>query len=338
MALKTRNTLVGAFVIIGLVVMGGLIIAFGGGKTVFIDTYDLRVVFPEGVEGVQQGQGVTLSGKRIGQTKDVQFVDMHHLEKGVVVIVNIEGFELPTASEMVVGKNLMGLGKPLIALNVLDPNDERKLVTDGTAQINGRMLPTLDQLVPKNMQNTVEQAGKNIGELAAALKPAAENLGRMMEARQLPEVDAQRVTANLDSLVQRFDASLKSFNAIVGDQANQKNFAEVLANARKISESGVVTMQNVQAMSEQGKTTFAEANKMMQSFTNTADKLSSVAVKFDQAIAQLNSKNGTMGLMLNDNRLYEELVLSARRLTNTLDEMREVLDKVKKEGFKIKTF
>ena len=338
MALKTRNTLVGFFVIAGLLVLGGLIIAFGGGRTLLVKTYDLRVVFPEGVEGVQQGQSVTLSGKRIGQTRDVQFVDENRLEKGVVVIVTIEGFELPTASEMVVGKNLMGLGKPLIALNVLDPNDERKLLMDGTAQIIGRMLPTLDQLVPKNIQVTMEQASKHIGELAAALKPAAENLGRMMEARQLPDVDAQKITANLDSLIQRFDTALKSFNAVVGDQTNQKNFADLLANAKKISESGVVTMQNVQAMSEQGKTTFAEANKMMQGFTNTADKLSSVAVKFDQSIAQLNSKTGTMGLMLNDNRLYEEMVLSARRLTKTLDEMREVLDKVKKEGFRIKTF
>jgi phospholipid/cholesterol/gamma-HCH transport system substrate-binding protein len=338
MALKARNTLVGLFVIIGIVALGGLIIAFGGGKTIFVDTYNLRVVFPDGVEGVQQGQGVTLSGKRIGQTRDVQFVDANHLEKGVIVIVNIEGFKLPTASEMVVGKNLMGLGRPLIALNVLDPNDERTLAQDGTAQINGRMLPTLDQLVPREMQNTVEQAGKNIGDLAAALKPAAENLGRMMEARQLPDVDAQKITANLDSLVQRFDASLKSFNAIVGDEANQKNFAEVLMNARKISETGVLTMQNIHTMSDEGKTTFSEANKMMQAFTNSADRLSSVVSKLDQSIAQLNSKTGTMGLMLNDNRLYEELVLSARRLTKTLDDMREVLDKVKREGFRVKAF
>ncbi len=43
-------------------------------------------------------------------------------------------------------------------------------------------------------------------------------------------------------------------------------------------------------------------------------------------------------MFLRDNRLYEELVLTTRRLTKALDDMREVLDIAKQGKLRIKAF
>lgn len=338
MGSRYQNTIVGVFVLLGILVMGGLIMAFGGGRTLFANTYDVQVVFADGMLGVQDGQGVTLSGKRIGETHGIQFVDPANLEKGVAVTIAVEGYDLPAASEMIVAAPVMGIGKPLIQINVLNATDERKLPRDGSGRIPGRMMRNIDQLVPRATLETFENATKHIGELAAALRPVAVNLGQLLEQRGIQQVDQQGLAANMATLIQRFDGTLKSLNAIIGSDANRTNFADLLANSRKISESGVSTMQNMSEISAQGRQLVQDTTQVMQRMVGVAEEMSAALKQMQLAAAALNTRNGTVGLLLNDNRLYEEMLLTARRMTKMLDDMREVLDLAKKGQLKIRAF
>lgn len=336
MAEKQQATIVGFFILMGMIILGGLVMAFGGGRTLFVDAYKLNVLFPDGVEGVQEGQAVTLNGKRIGETKELRFADENDLSKGVIVIVSVEGFELPSAVEMRVWPNLMGLGKPPIAVVVTDPANEGRLSMDGTATIHGVLLPRMDQLIPKEMQSTFLSAAHHIGELADALRPAAENLGRLLEERAISDVDRASVTANLDTLVQRFDATLKAVLAVIGDTKNQDNLADVLANTRKMSESGVTAMENIRDITGDGKQVAKDLSVLLQRLASATDDLSTVLQRLDQTVALMQSKSGTVGKLFTDDRLYEEMLLSTKRLTKMLDDMREVLDLAKKGQLRIK--
>lgn len=338
MAEKQQNVIVGVFVMMGIVVLGVLVMAFGGGRTLFAETYDIRVVFPQGVQGVQEGQTVTLGGKRVGVTRDLQFVDERNLEKGVVVIVSIEGFEIPQASEMVISPNLMGIGKPPIGIVVTDSADPKKIPRDGSGQITGRMIPMLDQLIPQETMLTLKDATHHIGQLAAALRPAAENLARLLEERAMQEVDTHSVTANFDTLIQRFDATLRSVNTVLGNPDNLRNFQEILANTRKISETGVEAMESARALTSDASQVARDVSALIGRLAKATDDLSAVLTRLDQTIALMQQKNGTIGRLMNDDRLYEELLLSARRLTRMLDDMREVLDIAKKGQLRIKAF
>lgn len=335
---KQQNVIVGLFVMMGVVVLGVLVMAFGGGRTLFTNSYDLKVIFPQGVQGVQEGQTVTLGGKRVGITRDLQFVDELNLQKGVIVVVSIEGFEIPLRSEMVIAPNLMGIGKPPLSINVVDPNDPKKIPMDGTGEIPGRMIPMLDQLIPKDTMNTFKDASHHIGELAEALRPAAENLARLLEERALKEVDTHSVTANFDTLIQRFDATLRSVNDIVGDPVNLQNLHDVLANAKTISESGVLAMENARVLTGEGRQVTRELTNLLTRLAGATDDLSSVLKRLDQTLALTQQKTGTIGRLMTDDRLYEELLLSARRLTKMLDDMRDVLDIAKKGQLRIKAF
>lgn len=336
MAERQQATIVGFFVLMGMVILGGLVMAFGGGRALFVHTYEMHVLFPEGVEGVQEGQAVTLNGKRIGETKALHFADESNLAKGVIVVVSVEGLELPATCEMRVWPNLMGLGKPPISVVVTNPNDDRKLPMDGSGTIPGVMLPRMDQLIPKDMQVTFETATQHIGELAAALKPAAENLGRLLESRTMNQVDTASVTANLDTLIQRFDATLKSVLAIMGDPKNQQNMTELLANGRKMSESGVSAMENLRDMSGEGKQVTRDLSTLLQKLASATDDLSTVLKRLDQTVALMQEKTGTIGKLFTDDRLYEEMLLSAKRLTKMLDDMRTLLNKMNNGDFSVK--
>jgi phospholipid/cholesterol/gamma-HCH transport system substrate-binding protein len=280
---------------------------------------------------VQGGQGVTLYGKRIGETTAVEFekdakTGEPRPSQGVVVIVNVDWqYDLPYKSRVVVASSIMGFGRPAIQMFVEDPADPRRLSKDGTAVVSGEMKPVLDQVLPKEMQQTLEDATKNIGALAAALTPVAQNFTRLLEARNVQEVDMKQVTANLDSVIQRFDMALKNFNLVLGDPENQANFRTSLANLRRMTENGTDVMENLKVISADGRATMKDVGMLAQRLIGTADDLSSVLKRLDQSLTTLNEGGGTMGLLLRDNRLYEEMVLTAKRLTKAVDDLREVL-------------
>lgn len=331
-----QNTVVGFFALLGIGIVGVLVFIFGGGRSLFTSSYDVSVFFPKGVVGVQTGQGVTLNGKRVGETTAVEFPrdpesGVAHPERGINVVVSVdEQYDLPAASRVIVITSVMGFGRPSIQFVVSDPHDRARLPKDGSARIDGQMVPILDQLLPKHMQATLEKATRDIGELAAAMKPAVENLTLLLESRNVEKVDMQQATANLATVIQRFDATLKHVNEVLGDPDNQANLSATLANMRAMSESGVTLMQNLGEMSVGGKEVVANVNVLAQRLITAADDMSGVLMRMDHSLVLINEGEGTAGLMLRDNRLYEELVLTTRRMTQTLDEFREAIDLLKK--------
>lgn len=335
MAEGRQNTIVGLFVFVGLVVLVALVFMFGGGQTLFTQTYDINVHFPKGVVGVQPGQGVTLHGKRIGETARVEFVRDEEgnvqLEKGVNVIVAVEAkYDLPAATKVVVTTSIMGLGRPIIELVVVDPADATRLAHDGTAIVQGEQKSILDQVLPPQMQHTLEQATADIGRLASATTPVADNLARLLEARDVHDVDIERLTANLDTVIQRFDGALRNLNSILGDAQNQENFSTLLANARKMSDSGVDLMVNLTEISENGKMMMQEGVVLTRRLATAADDLSGALQEMDRTFTLMNEGQGTAAMLLRDGRLYEELVLTSKRMTAALDDFRAVLDMAKK--------
>lgn len=339
MAEQHQKTIVGVFALTAIVLVGVLVVMFGGGGSVFADTYNINVDFPREVVGIQDGQSVTLNGKRIGETTAVEFIDRDNVGLGVRIIVSIDAdYDLPAASHVEVASNVMSIGRPMVRIVVDDTEKPDKLSRDGTAIIIGRMIPVTDQIVPTEMQESMRRATVEIGNLASALTPVAKNLEKLLEPRGMKEVDLQGVTANLATVVERFDKALDNLNHVIGDQENLENFKQMLANANTMSERGVEVMDEIKGLAGQGKQFVQNTDQLVRRLAVTVDKVSSVLANLDQTLASLNSTKGTMGSMLNDNRLYEELLLSARRLTKALDDFRDVMNLAKNGQLKIKAW
>ena len=336
-----KNIVVGVFALVGVLIVGVLVFVFGGGRSLFTKAYNVTVVFPKGVVGIQSGQGVTLNGKRIGETAAVDFprdkaTGVMRTDQGINVVVSVDQrYDLPSATKVIVVSSVMGFGRPAIQFVVTEPGGKSLLPKDGSAQIQGEMMPVLDQLLPRPMQVTMEKTVRDIGELAAALKPAAENLGHILESRNIQQVDVEKATANLTTVIERFDVTLRNVNEILGNPENQANFKQTLANARQMSESGITLMRNLNDMSQDGKQAVANVNVLSQRLIGATDEMSSVLKRMDQALVMMNEGQGTAGLLLRDNRLYEELVITTRRMTAALDDFREVLDMAKKGKLKL---
>lgn len=339
MAETHQKTIVGVFALSGLTLLFVLSLLFGGGRTLFERTYDINVRFEDAVDGISRGQPVTLNGKRVGETKAIKFWNPDDLTKGIRIVVAVDDeYQIPKDAMVEVAPGLIQFGRPPIRI-VLGANPTGGALTqDGTAELSGRVVSMPEQVLPPKVQGQVERVMDEVADLAAALQPVAKNLDELLENRPLSAVDQQEMTANFATIVERFDLTLQNFNTILADPENVQNLKLTLENAKLMSERGADAMADFREFSAQSKVVAADVSKLMRQLTETSDQLSVVLNRIDQTVVTLNSPKGTIGSLLNDNRLYEELLLSARRLTNALDDMREVLDIAKKGQLRIKAF
>lgn len=346
---RKQNLIVGLFAIGGLCVLAVLVLMFGDVLTFFtMKTYIVRVNFLEGASAaIREGTAVTLNGKRVGQTKSIEFISTTQPAQGVYVNVAVDvRYGLPHGTTAAVLTSLMGFGRPALQLIVTkEVAQNPELPRDGTAQIPGSLVPMLDQLLPRQMQSTLNTASKQIGDLAEALTPVAADMHQLLDVRSIDDVDreaAQKLTANLYTAVQRLDSTLKSLNLIVGDPKNRDNFSTTLVNIRnatdefsKISRDFRASLARWDQTLDTVKTNVDTSGRKLADVADSADRLLGTAQK---TFLLMNEGKGTAGLFLNDNRLYESMVLTTDRLSKAIDELREIMSLMKKGELKYRVF
>lgn len=346
---RRQNLIVGLFALGGLTVLGVLVMMFGDVLTFLtMKTYNVRVEFAEGASAaIREGTAVTLNGKRVGQTKSIEFITATQPADGVYVNVAIDDrYGLPDGTTAAVLTSLMGFGRPALQLVVTrEIADKPELPRDGTARIPGKLVPMLDQLLPQPMQTTLNTASGQIGRLAEALTPVAADMHRLLDVRTIDDVDreaTQKLSANLYTAVQRLDVTLKSLNLMVGNPDNRENFAAAVANIRRTSEDFAVLTKDLRnSLSKWDQT----LDTVQTNVDSTGRKLANVADSADRLLGTaertfllMNEGKGTAGLFLNDNRLYESMVLTTDRLSRAIDEIREILSLMKKGELKYRVF
>ncbi|MCK6482544.1 MAG: hypothetical protein HUU22_04620 [Phycisphaerae bacterium] len=358
---RTKTVMVGGFVLIGMIILGYLVFLFGDAPHVFTGgTYRVNIRFQEGIANTREGTEVMLWGKRIGQVESIAFVDAANLSQGVNVVAAIERkFQLPRAIKAIESVSSPVMGRAMILIEVSGRESGAPLATDGSAIISGRVLPLLDNILPPEMIPTLETSFRQIGELAAAMKPVADEVAKLVQQRAFEEVDRtdeKRAMANLSTVIQRLDLALKNVNALLGSPHNQENFEMTLANLRSASERLNTRLDDVGGVAEEFRNTatdaraaiaeirefMARADEMAQGFsaegTNTLETLNSLLLRMENIMARIDEGKGTAGMFVNDNRLYESMLLTLERMGDAITEFKDLLAKWKRGELKFNVF
>ncbi|MCH7813762.1 MAG: MCE family protein [Planctomycetes bacterium] len=349
---RSRNFWVGVFMLGTLGALAALTVLFGerpswlGGAE-----WELRISFTE-VEGVSEGMEITMNGVQIGRVGSVEFTNPELPQMGVQVIGLIkERYSIPEGTKAKVYAGPLGIGRGRIEL-VVETLDERMLPKDN-AFIIGEMGSPFEDLVPDSLMFTLEKTARQIGDLAAEAKPLAGALHHFFEIRTVEQVDGdlgeiRSITANMYTVVQRFDKTLKHFNDVLGDPEVKSAFKEAIENLRQMTEDGraaLATIRDTATQVQQDLDRLADRldrgltdahagiNEIRERLVPALDSLAEMAVNLNKATLSLAEGQGTMGMMLHDPRLYEALVLTAERVTDAVDKIRRLLDRWEKQGY-----
>jgi phospholipid/cholesterol/gamma-HCH transport system substrate-binding protein len=282
---RTRNIIVGIFVIVAMFALVWLIFKFGDLPTVVgkFRSFQVFVQFPI-AQGVWKNTSVHFCGYEIGSVTEVMAPQMRtDLDTGLeyhqtVVILSINKKYVNIPSNVEVKLMTRGLGSSYIEIKAPRPDPNRP-VTEFLAE--GSLL----------------QGSTG------------------MTSEFFPEESQEK----LDKLADSLGTLVNSASSILGDEKNRENIKTTLANLSDASKQATQTLKELQEFFTAG--------------TDASAELSKALAELRLILEKVNSGQGTAAKLINDGRLYENLLENTQQMQVLLEELKAFSKKVDDKGF-----
>ena len=352
-----RNFLVGVFMLGGLGTAATLMVLFGE-KPAWLGgaEYSLKITVDK-LSGVTEGTPINMNGVEIGRVTGLEFKNPKAPHEGVDIVVRVKNrYDVPKGTSARIFVSPIGLGRSRIELELplLPPGKEIDILphaetAEAAVQITGQMASMLGDILPPTFLPTFETSGKQIGNLAEALTPVARDLHDIFEKRTMVDVDdptaaAKRLTATLYTVIERFDATLKHWNEVMGDPAVKSGLRQAVVNIQDMSQDGKATFASlrrtsdkletdVKRVSDELLTTVQDARSQINKVGPLLDSSAQLATNLNRVAQSLTEGDGTAARLLRDARLYESLLISVERITDMIDTLRRLAAKFERQGY-----
>lgn len=299
----TNETKVGALTALAITL---LILGFNflKGKSLFRSGTFLYAKVKQ-TKGLMVSNPVYVKGLQVGTVYELQEANKN-LDNIIVAIKMSKDINIPSNSMASIRENPLGSSSVAIELG----NTTQYLKNKDT-------IPTADIAGP-------------LGEVTAKLTPV---------------VDQVKVTLNT------LDSVLRNVNSVF-DPATKGNMQQVVGNVNRITASLVLSAAALQGMMNQQTGTLSRSMGNLNSFTRnlaanndkisatmtnletstrnlsqsdiqgTVNQLRGTVERLNSAVAKMDSKDGSIGRLLNDNQLYDNLANTTRSLNILMDDIR----------------
>ena len=339
MGQRLRNILVGLMSITGLVCLAMILALFGYVPPALQDGYDVKVVMND-TGGLMPDSHVKLSGIVIGKVRSVSLQPLPR--RGVVVKAFIEeGVTVPRQADVSVVGPILG-GSPALSFRV-DLLDESQLndvlATDGSAKIEG-WAPSLTSQFADELRSALAKPFAQFERLSVQWMQVAENLNNMIEPRTVSHVDSGQVAGNLTTVLARADSNMAQLktaidgmNSWLNDEQLKADVVGTAASAHKAARQLEVSVQEVGQFAVD---TRENINELARRYMSLADDLSRVIVATQNAVDKAGKGEGSVGKMLNDAALYNNLNDALDRVNTAVKDFQLLIEKWKSEGVPIR--
>lgn len=293
----SNETKVGSLTAIAIAV---LILGFNflKGKDFNTTKHKLFAVFPS-VEGLMLSNPVTVNGLQVGKVSLIEAKD-ESLSGIIVGITLTQEVNIPKNSFANLSTDLLGSST---TFKIILGNDSQYM-TDGDT-LSTRPVKGLTDKLQASLDPALASATQTLNSLDTLVK----NLNSLLDPN---------TKNNLASIIANLTHSTQSLNKLLDAQTGMlakslTNVESVTGNLAKSNEKITATVDNLE------KTSNNLANAKIK---ETIDNLESVTNKLSTAVSKTTQKDNTMGLLLNDRKLYDELRQTNRSLTTLLDDFR----------------
>ncbi|GAA4427197.1 MlaD family protein [Bremerella cremea] len=335
---------VGFVMLVAMLLTGILFFLLGEQPQFLSDKETVYVVF-DTAPGVTIDTPVRTSGILIGRVSNVKLQD----DRKVLVTLKVEQEYMPHENEVcrIVSESLLG-DAALEFVPTDRPGLPNQPLPDG-AKINGsvasnplKVLVNLEDSLLSAIA-TLEDAGSNVSRFAA-------NANRLIE-----ENDDQvgRIMVKTEGALDRFDSALAGVQNLVGDQELNNQLKEAL-------EGLPVTIQESRKLIDQLRVVAGRADRNLENlegFTeplgergeqlvanleNSTENLNILVAQLAQFGRKVNESEGSLGQLINDPHLYQNLNDAAAnirelsvRLRPIVEDARVFVDKIARDPGRI---
>lgn len=288
--------------IIGVCVILALVILFFGinylkGINLFKPA-NFYVVEYDNVGGLETAAAVTINGYKVGQVREIDF-NFEHPGKIKVTLALNENLRVPEDSQAVIENSL--LGGPSIVIRI---GTSPKMIpvggvikggtaTDLMSRVNDEVLPTVTNILP-----TLDSLMVNLNSTAANINTLSGHPALMTSVNRLDEI-----TANIAALSGQLKNSLGT--SVPG----------LMRNAHSITVNLDSMSRNMAQLSYNLKNLPVDAT--MEDLNVIMGNLKGLSANLETLSDNLNNPEGTVGKMMNDPQLYNNL----QRVTADIDSL-----------------
>ena len=249
---------------------------------------------------------VTLNGLKIGYVREIYFAE--DLSGDLIVKVALHNnFPLPVGTSAQISSSDL-LGSKVVKLNLgkssklLQPNDTlaSQMDADIMQQVNEQIAPIkakAERLI-ENLDSIVSTASKILN------SDSQHNITESFRQLHNTMTNIESITGNLNEVISSQKRSLS---------ASMSNITEITGNLKNNSGNIGKIMTNFALFSDSLKK--LEINKTVGNINNTVADLNKLLSKIDTA-------NGTIGLLIKDPGLYQNLINSTENLNRLLVDFR----------------
>jgi phospholipid/cholesterol/gamma-HCH transport system substrate-binding protein len=328
---------VGVVVIATVLITMILLMLFGKMPKVFSGKKTYYIVFEE-APGVQDGTPVRKSGIRIGQVSRVEFARDRagRQDTRILVTAAIEGDkEIYEDETCLLRANLLG---DAVLEFVREPQRAKSInpVAEG-ATVEGVYLPDPAQIIGKmqaGLGESIESVTRTSNELREVGKTLTVTLqsvnGILEDNRQGVRSAVEQATRTLAAI----DRVATSADSLIGDPQSQRTVKEQLQRLPQIVDDVQLTVRDVRATVgklNQGIDNVAlltdkfASDEFVAGLNRSMKNLDRTLAEMAQLTESLNNPDGSLGRLINDPELYQNLNRAVHNVEQVTRQLRPIV-------------
>jgi len=286
--------------VLAVVALAALILGFNflKGSSLIQHTKHLYAVF-DNVEGLEVSNAVQIDGLAIGSITAINESDKD-LSNGIVVTITLKkDVHIPRNSTAEINSGFISA-----ATIVISRGDDKQYLDNG------------DTIETKKKANLFAQVQSSVNPVILKLGGTLTSLDSLIEV--IGTMFDPRLKNNFGSIVANMAATSAELQRLLNTQTGAiaqslKNMNDFTGNLAKNNDRITHTLDNLEKASDS-----LAASRIPQ----TVETLQTTMNELRSAINKINSTNGSLGLLINDKGLYQNMVGTTRSLNILLDDLR----------------
>lgn len=293
---EIKAGLIALIAIVGFV----LLYQFMKGKSLFT-TDDIYYAKYDDVEGLEASSPVSLNGLKVGQVdKIIPITDKSGKIHFVIKVVVDDEFKFPKGSTLEIFEPGLMSGKQM-RINMVYGGPIAK---DGDT-LSGAYKPNLLNGLSSQIKPVKDQLQNVLGRIDSLTNSANQVINK--ENRE----EIKSLLINLNRTVASFESTSRNANSLLAN--NDGRVQKVLDNAN---------LAVLSANTAVGKYGNLADNIDVKKLNNTVDNLDKTVNNLNSVIADMKSGKGSLGKMLNDDKLYENLENTSKNLNDLVVDLK----------------
>jgi len=286
--------------VLAVVALAALILGFNflKGSSLIQHTKHLYAVF-DNVEGLEVSNAVQIDGLAIGSITAINESDKD-LSNGIVVTITLKkDVHIPRNSTAEINSGFISA-----ATIVISRGDDKQYLDNG------------DTIETKKKANLFAQVQSSVNPVILKLGGTLTSLDSLIEV--IGTMFDPRLKNNFGSIVANMAATSAELQRLLNTQTGAiaqslKNMNDFTGNLAKNNDRITHTLDNLEKASDS-----LAASRIPQ----TVETIQTTMNELRSAINKINSTNGSLGLLINDKGLYQNMVGTTRSLNILLDDLR----------------